>query len=88
MLVQFFLPDSSHPSEKRDFTKSGPIQVKFTPSIGRQDREISIPIINDNINEAEEGFFVMIMTASTSVGPEDLIRGGVTLVRIRDDDRK
>ena len=73
--------------------RSDPILVTFTPSPGIQDFLVTIPLMNDDINEASEGFFVVIVqenitTTSSSEIPITLVRDGVTLVTIEDDDRK
>ena len=52
---------------------------------------VTIPIINDDTNEAEEGFYLLITTNLLESNPIDAanavaLRNGVALVRIRDDD--
>lgn len=82
--------DSKDPAGRRDFVRSGPILVTFTPSTDIQDQHIHIPIINDEFNEAVEGFFVIVLHENIS-DPEvtvELVRDGITLVNIEDDDRK
>lgn len=70
--------------------RSEPILVTFTPSTGSQDQEVSLPLVNDQINEDYEGFFVIVLSENISDPsiPVELVRDGVTLVRIEDDDRK
>ncbi len=82
--------DSANPTGRRDFVRSGPIDVTFTPSDGVQDQEISIPLIQDEINEAREGFFAVLEPVDLLDSSREvtLIREGVTLVNIRDDDCK
>lgn len=52
---------------------------------------VTIPFINDDINEAEEGFYLLITVNALLSDPTDVsnaivLRNGVALVRIRDDD--
>lgn len=70
--------------------RSGPIFVTFNQSAGIQGQEVAIPLIDDDINEAPEGFFVVVMEESIAI-PEtsvELVRNGVTLVKIEDNDCK
>ena len=64
-------------------------QVIFPPSQGIAEQTITINLIDDVINEAQEGFHIaMIVTES---GPSDqitFVRNGVALIRITDNDRK
>ena len=81
--------DSIDPAGRRDFIRSGPIDVTFTPSDDDQDQRISIPIVKDDINEVTEGFYAIVEPVDI-LNPmrEVILVRGVTLVRIRDDDRK
>lgn len=45
-----------------------------------------IPLVNDVFNEAIEGFFVMVVSEGISNQTVNLVREGLTLVRIEDDD--
>ena len=52
---------------------------------------ITIPIINDDTNEDEEGFYLFLTIDTLSSNSVDVanaavLRSGVALVRIRDDD--
>ena len=54
---------------------------------------ITIPIINDDTNEAIEGFYLLVTINTLESNPTDVanavvLRNGVALVRIRDDDGK
>ena len=82
--------DSDDPAGRRDFVRNGPINVTFPPSSGIQDQEVFIPIVQDNINEAVEGFYAVVEPVDLLEPTREvtLIREGVTLVNIRDDDRK
>ena len=82
--------DSADPNGRRDFVRNGPIEVTFTPSDNIQDQEIFIPITQDDINEATEGFFAILEPVDLLDPTREvtLIREGVTLVNIRDDDCK
>ena len=63
--------------------------VTFGPSSEIQEQEIRIPVVSDDINEATEGFFVVVLEDDIIGGPEIILeREGVTLVNIIDDDRK
>jgi hypothetical protein len=82
--------DSSDPSGRRDFAVSEPILVTFGPSFNIQEQEVFIPLVMDDFNEAIEGFFMVIVAENISnqALDIDLVRGGVTLVNIVDDDRE
>ena len=80
-------------SGRRDFVRNGTIEVTFSPNINIQQQEIFIPLVNDQINEAEEGFLVIFdqdrfAIINPEVTVQDIIRGGITVVRIMDDDCK
>lgn len=45
-----------------------------------------IPLVNDVFNEPIEGFFVMVVSEGISNQTVNLVREGLTLVRIEDDD--
>lgn len=82
--------DSSDPSERSDFIISEPVLVTFSPSNNDRSQEVFFPLVTDDINEAMEGFFVVVIAEGISDQTLDinLVRGGVTLVNILDDDRK
>lgn len=83
--------DSSDPAGRRDFVQSDPILITFQPSTRIQEQEVFIPLVQDDINEATEGFFVIVVAENISSEPSltiNLGRGGVTLMNILDDDRK
>ena len=64
-------------------------QVIFPPSQGFTEQIITINLVDDVINEAQEGFYIMIRV--TESGPTDqitLVRNGIALIRINDNDRK
>ena len=90
VIMSFFFVDSADPNERSDFIISDPILVTFPPSIENQAQEVSIPLVQEDINEATEGFFVMVISENISdpTLAVDLVRGGVTLVRISNDDCK
>ena len=55
------------------------------------DQIVTIPIIDDRINEANEGFLLIVRANEARNNPSDLINvryidEGVTLLRITDDD--
>ena len=54
---------------------------------------VTIPIINDDTNEATEGLYLLVTINTLESNPTDVanavvLRNGVALVRIRDDDGK
>ena len=54
---------------------------------------VTIPIINDDTNEATEGLYLLVTISTVESNPTDVanavvLRNGVALVRIRDDDSK
>ena len=64
-------------------------QVIFAPSQGNSEQSVSINFVDDVINEAQEGFYIMIEVMES--GPTDvinLVRNGIALVRITDNDGK
>ena len=64
-------------------------QVIFEPSQTNAEQSVTINLVDDVINEAQEGFYVMIEVMES--GPTDaisLVRNGIALVRINDNDRK
>ena len=57
------------------------------------DQLVLIPIIDDKINEANEGFLLVVRANEARSNPSDLAKvvykdEGVTLLRITDDDSK
>ena len=64
-------------------------QVVFQPSPSISEQSVSLNLVDDVINEAQEGFYVMIEVMES--GPTDqinFVRNGIALVRINDNDRK
>ena len=64
-------------------------EVIFEPSQGISEQIITINLVDDIINEAQEGFYIMMDVIES--GPTDqitLVRNGIALVRINDNDRK
>ncbi len=68
------------------------IQVTFpaTTDVGQVIQTVSISLVNDEINENLEGFYLHA-TVDPNSNPSDLqqvssIRSGVTLININDDD--
>lgn len=65
--------------------------LSFQPSSGGDSVTIPAPIISDEINEATEGFFVSIAfsfedPADVTNYENNIVRNGLALVRIVDDD--
>ena len=64
-------------------------QVTFQPSTGNVDENININLVDDIINEAQEGFFVVIEVVQSGAGDQiNFVRNGVALIRINDNDGK
>ena len=64
-------------------------QITFPPNPANAEQILTINLIDDTINEAQEGFYVMIRVVQS--GPTDqitFVRNGVALIRITDNDRK
>lgn len=62
-------------------------------SITRDDYTVSIPVTRDDINEAKEGFMIVMRANEEKSSPEDVKNlqyrdNGVTLGIIDDDDRE
>lgn len=94
MLQQLFcmLCITVEPSGKQDFVNTTQT-VTFPPSLSviADEREVLIGIINDDINEADEGFFLVLEieeASQTDVDNTVFIRNGVALVIIDDEDSK
>lgn len=71
------------------------IAITFPAANSTTDVKMSviIPLNNDDIVEAEEGFYLVItvntsLSHSTNVSNMDVLRNGVALIRIKDDDSK
>ena len=65
--------------------------VTFGPGSTIQEQKISIPLITDDLNEATEGFFVVIIKDAIIGSRRENVkmdREGVALVKIIDDDCK
>lgn len=77
-------------ANKTDFENS--IQaVTFDASLSGSEQTVTINFVDDAINEAEEGFIIIIQVVE--IGDRDeqnfiLERNGVALIRIVDNDRK
>lgn len=76
----------------RDFV-GDQITVTFPPATSGAEvvMPVTIPFINDDTNEAEEGFYLLITVDTLQSDPTDVsnsvvLRNGVALVSIRDDD--
>lgn len=64
-------------------------QVIFEPSQGISEQIVTINLVDDIINEAQEGFYVMMnVTESGLTDQITLVRNGIALIRINDNDRK
>ena len=69
------------------------IDVTFNPDEGRRtnnDILVAVPVINDDINEANEQLFVVQLALVSSVNPHmvRVLSRSASLCRIIDDDRK
>ncbi len=71
------------------------ISVTFpqTTSTAEVVMPVTIPIINDDTNEALEGFYLLVTINTVESNPTDIanavvLRNGVALVQIRDNDGK
>ena len=92
IVVQYYFLwflDSIDPRGRRDFVNNGVIEVTFPPSRERISQEIIIPIVDDEYNEAPESFLVLI-DPSFRIPEEvpDILRNGIALITITDNDRK
>ena len=77
---------------RQDFDNT--VRTLVVPA-GREsiDQTISIPIVRDRINEAVEGFMLIVRANEALSNPSDLaklnlINDGVCLLRITDDDSR
>lgn len=78
---------------RRDFVQTTK-KLSFAPSSGPDEQSIFLDFIDDDINEASEGFYA-VLNLDTSLTEDqrdvenfDFLLGGVTLLIIDDDDRK
>ena len=63
--------------------------ITFTPSNANNDITVYIPIFDDEINEAEEGFLILLELVDSNLADSvDLLSRNCTLGRIDDNDRK
>ncbi len=72
---------------KQDFIRNGPIKYVFDPSSETETGSIEILFNDDSINEADEGFLLLIEVEKTDQNVA-ILRGGLTLVILVDEDRK
>lgn len=90
IMLNINIPDE--PDGRKDFVRNDPIRITFSPSSSYVEQSVAIPLVNDDINEAEEGFILLIEiedpgnTESTS---DDIMlaRDGVALIEVTDEDR-
>ena len=79
-------------SERQDF--SNVIQmVTFQPSSTEALQTLDITVFDDSINEATEGYLLMVDVIADMSDPRDvanfqLVNGGISLVVVTDDDGK
>ena len=66
------------------------INITFNPDEGNNNILVTVPIINDDINEAVEQVFVIQLALVSSVNPHMVrfLSRAASLCRIIDDDRK
>ena len=69
------------------------IEVVFQPSTINEEQVQTVILLEDNFNEDVEGFFIVVQVDATRSSPTDvsnteLVRNGVALVRITDNDSK
>ena len=67
--------------------------ITFPPSSSSVEKRVFLEFINDEINEKAEGYFAIIYLDESASDPNDVanfgfIKNGVTLLVIKDDDRK
>lgn len=65
--------------------------VTFEASLSQSEATVTISLVDDAVNEAEEGFIIVIQVVEIGdIDEQSLIleRNGVALVRIVDNDRK
>ena len=77
---------------RKDFDNSTH-RLTISQSSSYQDVEIFIPLVDDDVNEATEGFLLVIGIDELASDPRDvenseMIRNGVTLAVITDNDGK
>ena len=67
-------------------------RVTFAPSTSSETVDVTIDFFDDAINEADEGFLIVVRVDPAASNPQDisnvaLDRNGVALVTIHNDDR-
>ena len=70
-----------------DFNDSTQI-ITFTPSNANNDITVYIPIFDDEINEADEGFMILLELVDSNLADSVYLSRNCTLGRIDDNDRK
>ena len=69
------------------------IEVVFQPSTINEEQVQTVILLEDNFNEDIEGFYIVVQvdaarSSPTDVNNTELVRNGVALVRITDNDSK
>ncbi len=64
------------------------LEFVFQPSNQQQEFKVNITLVDDEINELNEGFWLVIELDPSNTETAILDRNGLALVTIRDNDRK
>lgn len=79
-------------SGRRDFERNVTTNLTFGSGSRNEERLIHIPLVDDNINEADEGFLLVIEIqdsgSPTTSDDITLVRDGIALIVIADNDRE
>ena len=77
-------------SERQDFDNNAVATVTFTASSDEQTMNVTIPILEDVVDEATEGFFLLTtvsdLSSETDRQNSDAINSGIALITIMDND--
>ena len=62
-------------------------RITFPPNVCFEMMDVTIDIFDDAINEADEGFLIVVRVDPDASNPQDIVLNGVALVTILNDDR-
>ena len=62
-------------------------RITFPPSNRVAETTVEVSLVDDIINEEEEGF-LLVIEVENATDTVSLVRGGVALININDNDRK
>ena len=67
--------------------RNGSLRFVLEPSSNNVEIPINLDLVDDDINEADEGYILLIEIEGTTSDNITLVREGVALIVVADDDR-